>query len=356
MSRRKIRVVGAMLEQEPGRYLITQRSKTASLPLLWEFPGGRAHDDERRREALARELQGAPGHRRRGATSRRCTCTTSTPTYDVDFRVFRCTLKDPAQASQPRGGERSPLGHARRDGRLQVPRRRRARRSPSCWTWTTDVHQFPKDIGWIEVICGSMFSGKTEELIRRVKRARLRQAEGAGLQAEDRQPLRRDRGGEPLAAEASIATPIERAEEILQALRARHRGGGHRRGAVPRRRGGAGVRGAGRAAGCASSAPGSTRTTRASPSSRCRSCSRWPSTSPRSWPSAWCAATRPTARQRIVGARRAGGGGRGRAPTRRAAASATCPSPSKPRRRRTLEPVQVSDRCATRSTTTSRSG
>ncbi len=33
------------------------------------------------------------------------------------------------------------------------------------------MHHFPKDIGWIEVICGSMFSGKTEELIRRVKRA-----------------------------------------------------------------------------------------------------------------------------------------------------------------------------------------
>ena len=27
--------------------------------------------------------------------------------------------------------------------------------------------------GWIEVICGSMFSGKTEELIRRIKRAKL---------------------------------------------------------------------------------------------------------------------------------------------------------------------------------------
>jgi thymidine kinase len=27
--------------------------------------------------------------------------------------------------------------------------------------------------GWIEVVCGSMFSGKTEELLRRVKRARL---------------------------------------------------------------------------------------------------------------------------------------------------------------------------------------
>ena len=28
-----------------------------------------------------------------------------------------------------------------------------------------------KKLGWIEVICGSMFSGKTEELIRRLKRA-----------------------------------------------------------------------------------------------------------------------------------------------------------------------------------------
>ncbi len=27
--------------------------------------------------------------------------------------------------------------------------------------------------GWIEVVCGSMFSGKTEELIRRMKRARI---------------------------------------------------------------------------------------------------------------------------------------------------------------------------------------
>lgn len=30
-----------------------------------------------------------------------------------------------------------------------------------------------KQSGWIEVICGSMFSGKTEELIRRVNRARF---------------------------------------------------------------------------------------------------------------------------------------------------------------------------------------
>ncbi|MFV0530461.1 MAG: thymidine kinase [Flavobacteriales bacterium] len=30
-----------------------------------------------------------------------------------------------------------------------------------------------KQSGWIEVICGSMFSGKTEELIRRLKRAQI---------------------------------------------------------------------------------------------------------------------------------------------------------------------------------------
>ncbi|MGD2179203.1 MAG: thymidine kinase, partial [Anaerolineae bacterium] len=31
--------------------------------------------------------------------------------------------------------------------------------------------------GWIEVICGSMFSGKTEELIRRLRRAKIAKQE-----------------------------------------------------------------------------------------------------------------------------------------------------------------------------------
>jgi len=35
--------------------------------------------------------------------------------------------------------------------------------------------QTPSSSGWIEVICGSMFSGKTEELIRRLKRAKIAQ-------------------------------------------------------------------------------------------------------------------------------------------------------------------------------------
>jgi thymidine kinase len=34
-------------------------------------------------------------------------------------------------------------------------------------------HSTPKDTGWIEVIAGCMFSGKTEELIRRLRRAQI---------------------------------------------------------------------------------------------------------------------------------------------------------------------------------------
>jgi len=36
-----------------------------------------------------------------------------------------------------------------------------------------EPHVNDEDAGWIEVICGSMFSGKTEELIRRLKRAKF---------------------------------------------------------------------------------------------------------------------------------------------------------------------------------------
>jgi len=38
--------------------------------------------------------------------------------------------------------------------------------------------------GWIEVVCGSMFSGKTEELIRRLKRAKI-----ANLKVEIFKPM-----------------------------------------------------------------------------------------------------------------------------------------------------------------------
>jgi len=75
----------------------------------------------------------------------------------------------------------------------------------------------PRDTGWIEVICGSMFSGKTEELIRRLKRARI-----ARLRVQVFKPRIDDRysrseiGSHTGARFDSI--PVERAEEILTRL------------------------------------------------------------------------------------------------------------------------------------------
>lgn len=85
-----------MLEREPGRYLITQRSKNASLPLLWEFPGGRVHEGEGDADALKRELKERLGldvvvDEEAMATHH------DYDHYAVDFRVFRCHLARPDQ-------------------------------------------------------------------------------------------------------------------------------------------------------------------------------------------------------------------------------------------------------------------
>jgi 8-oxo-dGTP diphosphatase len=90
--RRKIRVVGAMIERD-GKYLITQRSPHASLPLLWEFPGGRVEPGETDEEALARELaeemeiQVAVGPRVIHVEH-------AYEGYDIDFCVYRCRHVD----------------------------------------------------------------------------------------------------------------------------------------------------------------------------------------------------------------------------------------------------------------------
>ncbi len=85
-----------MLEQEPGRYLITQRSKNASLPLLWEFPGGRVNDGEDDITALRRELK-----ERLGLDVIVGEQAMSThheyPSYDIAFHVFACRLATPDQ-------------------------------------------------------------------------------------------------------------------------------------------------------------------------------------------------------------------------------------------------------------------
>ncbi|MBS1751686.1 MAG: thymidine kinase [Bacteroidetes bacterium] len=68
--------------------------------------------------------------------------------------------------------------------------------------------------GWIEVICGSMFSGKTEELIRRLKRARI-----ANMKVEIFKPSidKRYREREIVSHDDNsiLSTPVERSEDIL---------------------------------------------------------------------------------------------------------------------------------------------
>ncbi len=88
--RRKIRVVGAMIEKD-GKYLITQRPPTASLPLLWEFPGGRVEPGETDEAALARELREEMGIAV-SVGERAIHVEHAYPAYDIDFCVYRCLL------------------------------------------------------------------------------------------------------------------------------------------------------------------------------------------------------------------------------------------------------------------------
>ena len=69
-------------------------------------------------------------------------------------------------------------------------------------------------LGWIEVICGSMFSGKTEELIRRLKRAKI-----ARQKVEIFKPEVDKRYDEVNVVShdenAIMSTPVESASQIL---------------------------------------------------------------------------------------------------------------------------------------------
>jgi len=72
----------------------------------------------------------------------------------------------------------------------------------------------PSRAGWIEVICGSMFSGKTEELIRRLNRARIAKQKveifkpAMDIRYSEEQIVTHD-------AHAILSTPVQSASQIL---------------------------------------------------------------------------------------------------------------------------------------------
>jgi thymidine kinase len=77
---------------------------------------------------------------------------------------------------------------------------------------------FPRNIGWIEVICGSMFSGKTEELIRRLKRAQIakQKVQIFKPRLDDRYDRERIVSHSALRLESQV---IDSAQEILRLLK-----------------------------------------------------------------------------------------------------------------------------------------
>ena len=72
--------------------------------------------------------------------------------------------------------------------------------------------------GWIEIICGSMFSGKTEELIRRVRRAQIarQRVQVFKPKLDNRYAMENVASHDGMQVQADV---IESADEILKRLK-----------------------------------------------------------------------------------------------------------------------------------------
>ena len=90
VEKRRIRVVSAAICKD-GKYLITQRTERAVLPLKWEFPGGKVEEGEYEEAALRRELR-----ERLGITPDvGALISTTIHEYDdyvVELKLYECSL------------------------------------------------------------------------------------------------------------------------------------------------------------------------------------------------------------------------------------------------------------------------
>lgn len=83
------------------------------------------------------------------------------------------------------------------------------------------MHLLPFETGWIEMVCGCMFSGKTEELIKRLRRAEIARMKLAVFKPEIDQRYARKK----LASHSSLlfdATIVSHSSEILDAVKDEH--------------------------------------------------------------------------------------------------------------------------------------
>ena len=85
MTKKEIKVVGAVIENEEGEILCAQRPEGKNLALKWEFPGGKIEVGESPTAALKRELQ------EEMALDIEILDKITTTTYEYDFGIVELT-------------------------------------------------------------------------------------------------------------------------------------------------------------------------------------------------------------------------------------------------------------------------
>jgi 8-oxo-dGTP diphosphatase len=92
LERRRLHVVAALCERR-GQVLLAQRRADQSLPLMWEFPGGKVEAGESPQAALAREIHEELGCRVR-VGERIETLRHAYPDFDLDMPVYRVVVTE----------------------------------------------------------------------------------------------------------------------------------------------------------------------------------------------------------------------------------------------------------------------
>ena len=110
--RTRLLVVAALTVDDAGKILITQRREDQSLPLGWEFPGGKVEPGEAPDAALARELREELGVEARVGRVWDVLFH-AYPDKDVYMLVYRCAL---AAGQTPRAVEVRDLAWVDRGG------------------------------------------------------------------------------------------------------------------------------------------------------------------------------------------------------------------------------------------------